>query len=212
MRLFLGLCVMLLAGCGDGITLYPVSGTVLVDDTPVEGLMVGFTPEGGGISGAGTTNAAGEYTITSTKGRGLPAGNYKVAIQEVAAAENASSEEEEAYQSSDSAAYERMAMGDPSQYKSAEAKAKREKKLPAKYNAQSTLQEIVAETENVIDFKIAGHALIVDVVDQVFRDVGHAFGYILGKVGKALVAACIAVRHHRLGMIDVTCIGNQLSA
>ncbi len=150
-------CVGLLsfAGCGDGITLYPVSGTVTLDGKPVEGLMVAFAPEDSGFSGAGRTDANGKYTITSTKGKGLPSGNYNVAISEVTVVENSGSEVEEAAQSSNNASYERMAMGGGSQQQYRDAEKKKSKLIPAKYNAQSTLKEIVAETENTIDFALS---------------------------------------------------------
>ena len=145
--------LLLLAGCGDGIALYPIEGTVTLDGKPMEGLMVAFAPEGGGISGAGRTDASGNYSITSTKGKGLPPGIYNVAISEIVVADNGGTEMQEAESSSNSASYEQMAMGnDMSQYKAAE---KKKAGIPAKYNKQSTLKETVAETDNTINFDLS---------------------------------------------------------
>lgn len=151
MRSLFCLCVLLFAGCGDGIQLYPITGNVTVDGKAQEGLMVAFAPQDGGMSGAGRTDASGNYTITSTKGKGLPAGTYKVAIKEVTVVEN-NSEEKEAAASSDSSSYEQLAMGGGAdQYRKA---AKEKKLLPAKYNDQTTLQETVAETDNTFNFAL----------------------------------------------------------
>lgn len=152
MKSFVCVCLLLLCGCG-GPGLYPVSGTVTLDGKSIEGLMVGFSPAGEGISGAGRTDATGKYVITSAQGRGLPPGEYNISIQEITAAENSATEIKAVESSSNSAAYEQQAMGSASEYKAAERKSK--KVIPAKYNAQSTLKETVAKTENTIDFTLS---------------------------------------------------------
>ncbi|MCA9127562.1 MAG: carboxypeptidase regulatory-like domain-containing protein [Planctomycetales bacterium] len=146
------LTLSLLAGCG-GVKLYPVAGTVTMDGKPMEGLLVAFAGDGG-ITATGTTDTNGAYQLTSIKGRGLPAGNYRVSITHVAVQENSGSQQQESEMasSSNSAAYEQQAMGNPTAYKAAE---KKKSKIPDKYNSQSTLQEMVAETENVIDFALS---------------------------------------------------------
>jgi hypothetical protein len=155
MRFLACVFICVLSGCGGGIVLYPVSGIVTVDGSPVEGLMVAFAPEKEGISGAGRTDAMGKYTITCTQGRGLPAGNYNVSIKEAAVVVNTGSETDEIETSSNNAAYQRMALGDASQYKAAEKQQKSQKHLPAKYNSETTLKEIVATTTNSIDFNLS---------------------------------------------------------
>lgn len=155
MKLVIYTCLLLLCGCGSGgAKLYPVSGTVKVDAEPVAGLIVAFAPADGGISGAGTTDAAGKYTITSAQGRGLPAGNYNVSLQ-VAPVVNTVAADSELQSSSNSAAYAEQASGNPSQYKEAEKAKKSQKQLPEKYNAKSTLKETVAKTTNTIDFDLS---------------------------------------------------------
>lgn len=115
--------------------------------------MVAFGSETPGISGAGRTDASGNYTITSTKGKGLPAGNYNVSISEIVVADNGGSEMQEVESSSNSSSYEQMAMGNNmAQYKAAE---KKKASIPAKYNKQSTLKETVAETDNTINFDLS---------------------------------------------------------
>lgn len=153
MRSLACVSLLLLAGCGDGIALYEINGTVTLDGKPMEGLMVAFSPEGGGISGAGRTDASGNYTITCPKGKGLPAGMYNVGISEIVVADNGASEMQEVESSSNSSSYEQMAMGNNmAQYKAAE---KKKATIPAKYNKQSTLKETVAETDNTINFDLS---------------------------------------------------------
>ncbi|MCA9127882.1 MAG: carboxypeptidase regulatory-like domain-containing protein [Planctomycetales bacterium] len=149
--LLICVCFLLLSGCG-GVKLYPVSGTVTLDGKPTEGLLVAFAGEGG-MAATGTTDANGAYSLTSIKGKGLPAGNYRVAITHVAVQENSGTQQQDDFAtSSNSAAYEQQAMGSPTAYK---AEEKKKNKIPAKYNSQSTLQEMVAETENTIDFALS---------------------------------------------------------
>lgn len=156
MKLLIYTCLLLLCGCGSGgVKLYPVTGTVKVDAEPVEGLIVAFAPADGGMSGAGSTDALGQYTITSAQGRGLPAGNYNVSIQQAAPVVNTAAADSELQSSSNSAAYAEQASGNPSQYKAAEKAKKSQKQLPEKYNAKSTLKEIVAKTTNTIDFNLS---------------------------------------------------------
>lgn len=152
MRYLACLCLFLLSGCG-GTGLHPVTGTVTLDGKPIEGLMVGFAPVEEGISGAGRTDAVGKYVITSAQGRGLPPGEYNVSIQEITAIENSGTEVKEVEASSNSAAYEQMAKGNIEDYKAAERNNKN--RIPAKYNAKSTLKETVAKTENTIDFNLS---------------------------------------------------------
>lgn len=156
MKLLICTFLLLLCGCGgSGVKLYPVSGTVKVDSEPVEGLTVAFAPAEGGMSGAGTTDAIGQYTITCAQGRGLPAGNYNVSIKQATAVINTAGADSELQTSSDSAAYAQQATSDPSQYKEAEKAKKNQKQLPEKYNDKTTLKEIVAETTNTIDFNLS---------------------------------------------------------
>lgn len=156
MKFLIYIPLLLLCGCGgSGLKLYPVSGTVKVDTEPVEGLIVAFAPAEGGVSGAGTTDAVGKYTITCAQGRGLPAGNYNVSIQQSPVVVNTAAANSELQSSSNSAAYAEQATGNPAQYKAAEKAKKSQKQLPEKYNAQTTLKEIVAETTNTIDFNLS---------------------------------------------------------
>lgn len=155
MRSLACILVCLLSGCGSGLALYPVTGTVTVDTEPVEGLIVAFGPVTEGVSGAGRTDAMGKYAITCPQGRGLPAGEYNVSITEAAVVVNSGTETNEMATSSNNAAYYEKSLGDPNQYKAAEKAAKTQKKLPEKYNAKTTLKEIVATTDNKIDFNLS---------------------------------------------------------
>lgn len=81
--------MVLLAGCGGGgdakplPKTEPVTGTVTLDDQPLEGALVMFIPSGTtkGIECSGQTDASGVYTPKQTRGaEGVPAGTYKVVI------------------------------------------------------------------------------------------------------------------------------------
>ena len=73
-----------LPGCAEP-PLVSVAGTVTVRDEPLEGARVLFVPQSGtpGKGGAGLTNDKGYYQIIplgNPKGKGLPAGTYKVVL------------------------------------------------------------------------------------------------------------------------------------
>ena len=71
-------------GCGAAkLPTIPVTGTVLVDDKPMEGVKVVFSPAAGssGQSASGQTDAEGKYSLTTVDtGDGALAGDYQVAI------------------------------------------------------------------------------------------------------------------------------------
>lgn len=80
------LSLALLSGCGDGVDTHPVSGTITLDGTPIQGASVTFQPvEGGtGMPAVGTTDANGKYQLTDMRsddvGSGAEAGEYRVGV------------------------------------------------------------------------------------------------------------------------------------
>lgn len=75
------LVLAVLSGCGggDGVKLFPVSGTVSVDGQPPTGLVLIFHPEGtGGQAGSASTDAGGAFRAVFDGRPGLPAGRYAV--------------------------------------------------------------------------------------------------------------------------------------
>ena len=84
----IGLCVCLLAavGCNTGPKVTPVTGKVTLDNTPLAGATVSFSPVKGGTGSAavGTTDASGVYKLTDMKsteiGGGAVIGDYNVGI------------------------------------------------------------------------------------------------------------------------------------
>lgn len=82
--------MMLLAaaaiGCGRraGPDVQFVSGTVLLDGSPIEGAFVSFHPAAGGIAAQGLTKADGSFRLTSGRGGspngGAVAGDYVVTV------------------------------------------------------------------------------------------------------------------------------------
>ena len=142
-------------GCGPGVT--TVSGTVTLDGEPMEGLIVAFTPDGGGPSGAGTTDAQGKYTLNSNLGAGIPSGSYKVSITSLPQVDEGAMSSDEGGDvqmddyngGSDSADYAANAAGDNDDYSQVSKET-----IPAKYNANSTLKEEVGEGDVTIDFAL----------------------------------------------------------
>ncbi len=78
------LCLcLLIPGCGDpGIGAIPVEGKVVVDGTPMEGVMVIFHPEPpGGRAASGKTDANGVFKLTTEiNGDGALAGAYQISV------------------------------------------------------------------------------------------------------------------------------------
>ena len=77
-----------LAGCGSASaspkaeSLVPVKGCITLDNRPLEGATVIFTPQGSkmGDGAIGTTDANGNYEATAGGATGAPLGAYKVTI------------------------------------------------------------------------------------------------------------------------------------
>lgn len=88
--LLLGL-LALVAGCGDGTKVVPVSGTVYVDGKPKAGLHVNFQPMATkdninpGRGSHGITDAEGKYVLKydGTDREGAVVGKHRVAISTV---------------------------------------------------------------------------------------------------------------------------------
>jgi hypothetical protein len=71
--------LLLASGCGKGLV--RVSGTVTLDDKPLEGAMVSFQPEDGGTPATGFTGSDGTFRLTTySTGDGARPGEYKVTI------------------------------------------------------------------------------------------------------------------------------------
>lgn len=85
----LALCgIGLLLGCGNDPSdgLVPVSGTVTLDGDTVEGISVTLMPEFGvgGKSGYGTTDAQGQFQISSgPEMKGVVPGKYRALFQKM---------------------------------------------------------------------------------------------------------------------------------
>jgi hypothetical protein len=71
------------SGCGDGVTLVPVSGTVTLDGKPLEGATLSFVPLPGNpvtTSGTDVTGPTGNFQMTFNGRAGLAPGKYKVMV------------------------------------------------------------------------------------------------------------------------------------
>jgi len=64
------LAALTFAGCGaSGPETAPVSGTVTLDGSPVDGAAVVFVPAGGGRPASATTDPSGNFTLEANVGR-----------------------------------------------------------------------------------------------------------------------------------------------
>ena len=86
-RLMIGLALVVVAGCGSGRKLAPVSGRVTLDGKALVGATVSFQPiadEGAleaGIGSQGKTNENGEFTLSTATGEsGAFVGKHLVRI------------------------------------------------------------------------------------------------------------------------------------
>jgi hypothetical protein len=73
---------VLLPGCdSDGPPLGGVTGTVMLDGTPVENAFVVFTPDGPGRPSSTKTDAAGRFMLRFNQGRaGALVGTHRVTV------------------------------------------------------------------------------------------------------------------------------------
>lgn len=70
-------------GCGDGVKLVPVEGTVTLDGEPLEGATLSFVPIAGGqvsTSGTDITGPDGNFKMTFKGRNGLSPGKYRVMV------------------------------------------------------------------------------------------------------------------------------------
>jgi hypothetical protein len=70
--------------CSGGPKLNPVKGKVIYKGNPIQGAAVVFHPQGGddlrAIPPSGVTGEDGDFTLTTDKKEGAPAGDYVVTI------------------------------------------------------------------------------------------------------------------------------------
>lgn len=73
---------MLIVGCATEEKGTPTSGTLLLDDMPLANASVYYSPVGDtpGNGGGGMSDASGKFTITGSRGPGLPPGEYRVVV------------------------------------------------------------------------------------------------------------------------------------
>lgn len=127
--------LLIAAGCGGGVDhpdLAEVTGTVTLDDKPLSGAKVTFSPQEGRPS-EGTTDSEGKYELSYTPGvPGAELGQHTVRIE---TADETPPEE-------GGVVPERSATED-------------KETIPAKYNTQTTLKEEVEPGENTINFNLS---------------------------------------------------------
>ncbi len=120
--LFLSVCLI---GCGDQLS--QVEGTVTLDDEPLEGALVRFTPKQGGRPSVGKTDKKGRYKLMfSLDNPGVTPGVHVVRISTEANS------------------------GDPKTGRPIYIP----ERVPPKYNVQSELVEEVVSGEQEINFNL----------------------------------------------------------
>ncbi len=124
--------LLLVCGCGGGVTDQPnlgsVTGVVTLDDTPLSGAVVVFTPESG-RSSMGETDEAGQYELIYIRDTtGATIGTHSVTISKQEAPAGANPNEPDA--------------GNPVEL------------VPARYNSATTLTAEVTAEGNEFDFPL----------------------------------------------------------
>ncbi len=132
-------------GCGPGgPALGTVSGVVTLDGKPVTDGLITFSPEGGGPTATGTTDATGKYELISGDRKGAPVGKHKVTVTTLQKAEAVPEVR------SDSPEYAKMAAGGGGDY----SKQPPKEKIPAKYNTATELTQEVKSGSNEINLEL----------------------------------------------------------
>jgi hypothetical protein len=156
-------------GCGDSAPpTYKVTGVVTLDDKPVEGATVTFTPAGGGQdqkTAVGTSMAGGKYELTTfSGGDGALAGPYKVTVSKLqyAPGENPNSPKKESAPERDPAKpltqeerdelLKNAYKGTPKMGAVKPGTPKNE--LPEKYNNSGFNYEVTKQSGQVFDLKL----------------------------------------------------------
>lgn len=91
-RVSFAILFMGLVGCGESVKkvalpdTVPVTGSVMLDGSPLESAVVTFIPTGQtkGTDCVGVTDDSGNYTLTQLRGKeGAPPGEYRVVISQL---------------------------------------------------------------------------------------------------------------------------------
>ncbi len=73
--------LFVIAGCGGGVNVASVEGTVSLDGKPLEGAYLSFIPEVGGRPAGAVTDSSGKYVLKFTKSqKGAIPGKNRVQI------------------------------------------------------------------------------------------------------------------------------------
>lgn len=82
--LWLAPVCLFVAGCGDGIKVVPVEGTVTLNGKPLDKLMIEFWPESEGYRSFAETDAEGHFVLTTDDGerQGATVGSHRVIVKD----------------------------------------------------------------------------------------------------------------------------------
>jgi hypothetical protein len=131
----MGLCLLVLSGCGGPANVGRVSGTVKLDGQPLPDANVTFSPVTKGSSALGRTDSSGQYTLQYTAGAsGAELGENRVSISTYDAGN---------------------ADADP-------PRPAIKEKVPAEYNSKTKLKADVKEGNNTFDWDLKSGGPIAD--------------------------------------------------
>ncbi|MEM7475208.1 MAG: hypothetical protein AAF483_09470 [Planctomycetota bacterium] len=136
-----------LVGCGAPTS--TVTGTVNVDGTATGGLIVAFTPIGGGTGSAATTDASGKYTVKASPGKYNVSITTEKTVDDTADPVDEDNAPYDENSGSGSESYEDAARGED--YAGA---GDFKETIPAKYNTQTELTATLAAGESTQDFDL----------------------------------------------------------
>lgn len=80
------LLIVALVGCGGGVKVVPVEGTVKLDGKPLDKIMVEFWPESEGQRSFAETDSEGHFVLMTDDGKreGATVGTHRVILKDVA--------------------------------------------------------------------------------------------------------------------------------
>jgi hypothetical protein len=122
-----------------------------MDDKPLPNVLVTFVPASGGAVSTGVTDGDGNYELLFTDRKGAMVGKHKVSVTTIQKPPEAQGGIA-AGTPSNSPDYEKLVADPAAAYA---AVPKFVEPIPARYNAQTQLEEVVEEGDNEIDLKLS---------------------------------------------------------
>ena len=76
--------ILAFCGCGDGLNMVEVEGTVTMEGKPLDQIRVEFWPLGEGLRSVGVTDEAGRFSLTTDDGerKGAVVGSHRIVLND----------------------------------------------------------------------------------------------------------------------------------